>query len=258
MRYPDYYKPIDRFIYNFKTRYASKNSDCIVAISQKTKQDLIEFYNIKEEKIKVIYQSCDEVFKQILPQDLKHSIQVKYALPDKYLLNVGTIEPRKNLLLVINALKDIDPAYKLVVVGRNQPYADRVRAQIKLLNLSDRVIFLKDLPFSDLPAIYQMATVFVYPSFYEGFGIPVIEALYSGIPVVAAKGSCLEEAGGPDSLYIIPNDSSALADTLNHLLNNPVLQDKMKIAGLQYVQKFDSDLLAKQMLDCYAAVLIKN
>lgn len=258
LRYPDYYKPIDRFIYNFKTRYASKNSDCIVAISQKTKQDLIEFYNIKEEKIKVIYQSCDEVFKQILPQDLKHSIQVKYALPDKYLLNVGTIEPRKNLLLVINALKDIDPAYKLVVVGRNQPYADRVRAQIKLLNLSDRVIFLKDLPFSDLPAIYQMATVFVYPSFYEGFGIPVIEALYSGIPVVAAKGSCLEEAGGPDSLYIIPNDSSALADTLNHLLNNPVLQDKMKIAGLQYVQKFDSDLLAKQMLDCYAAVLIKN
>ncbi|EOR92958.1 mannosyltransferase [Arcticibacter svalbardensis MN12-7] len=258
LRYPNYYKAIDRFIYNFKTRYAAKNCDCIVAISQKTKQDLIEFYNIKEEKIKVIYQSCDEAFKQNQSQEFKDSIKAKYTLPDKYVLNVGTIEPRKNLLLLINALKDIDPTCKLVVVGRNQPYADQVRAQIKSLNLSDRVIFLKDLPFIDLPAIYQMASVFVYPSFYEGFGIPVIEALYSGIPVVAAKGSCLEEAGGPESVYIDPNDSSALAKALNGILSDSILQNKMKIAGLKYVQKFDSDLLAQQMIACYYAQLNKK
>lgn len=252
LRFPNYYKPINRFLYNFKANYAAKHSDRIIAISLKTKQDLIEFYKISEDKIDVIYQSCDDSFKDLLSYEDKKQIKEKYNLPEKYILNVGTIEARKNLLLIIEALPEIDPLYKLVVVGKEQSYAKQVKTRINELALSDRVIFLKDLAFKDLPAVYQLASVFAYPSFYEGFGIPVIEALYSQVPVVAATGSCLEEAGGPDSKYVDPYDSSRLASAVNEIVNDPLLKAKMISSGLRYVQKFNNQTLTKQLMDCYS------
>ena len=251
LRYPEYYKTIDRYIYNKKSEYACKNSDQIIAISERTKKDIIEFYAIPEDKIEVIYQSCDDSFKKIQQLEVQKEVIKRYELPDKYLLNVGTIEPRKNLLLVIEALQAIDPAYKLVVVGKPQAYAKLVKAEITRLNLNDRVVFLEKIPFEDLPVIYQMATVFIYPSLYEGFGIPIIEALYSKVPVIAATGSCLEEAGGPASIYISPSNSKELALQTNKILANKELQKHMTEEGLKYVQKFDNQLLAKQLMSCY-------
>ncbi|HEY0176491.1 MAG TPA: glycosyltransferase family 1 protein, partial [Pedobacter sp.] len=236
LRFPRNYKYIDRTIYNFKNRYACKHADHIIAISEQTKKDIIEYYGTEASKIEVIYQTCDDSFKHPLPEDFKADIRRKYNLPEKYILSVGTIEPRKNLLLAIQALKMVHPDFKLVVVGKKQAYAQQVIAEIERSSLSDRVIFLKDIPFTDLPAIYQLALVFVYPSFYEGFGIPIIEALYSGIPVVAATGSCLEEAGGPDSIYIDPNNASALAKALQTILEDPDLANRMRERGLTYVQ----------------------
>lgn len=253
--YPAYFKPVDRYIYHLKVRYACKNSSRIIAISECTKRDLVRLYGVQEDLIDVIYQSCDDSFKK--PRSLETNLAVtsKYNLPQKYLLNVGTIEPRKNLLLIIRALKSIDNNYKLVVVGKHQPYAQLVKKEIAAAKLDDRVIFLEGLPFTDLPSIYQMASLFIYPSFYEGFGIPVIEALYSNVPVIAATGSCLEEAGGPDSLYIDPNDPEQLALQANKVLNDQELQQHMKAKGLQYIHKFDNHLLAKQMMDCYLKAL---
>ena len=100
-----------------------------------------------------------------------------------------------------------------------------------------------------------MANVFVYPSFYEGFGIPIIEALYSGVPVVAATGSCLEEAGGPDSLYISPDDANGLAQAINQIIERPQLQKEMKEKGLEFVQKFNSPLVTQQLMNCYLGIL---
>lgn len=251
LRLPQNYKYIDRAIYNFKSRYACKYADRIIAISEQTKKDIIEYYQTDPSKIEVIYQTCDDSFKELLPVTFKETIRQKYQLPDKYILNVGTIEPRKNLLLIIQALVDIPQDYKLVVVGKKQAYAQQVMTEIGRLNLTERVIFLKDIPFSDLPAIYQLASVFVYPSFYEGFGIPIIEALYGGIPVIAATGSCLEEAGGPDSLYIDPSDPAALAGAINDVVSNPSLAESMKEKGLQYVRNFDTLPLASQLMNSY-------
>ena len=258
LRYPSHYKWIDRCIYDFKSKYACKNSDRIVAISERTKQDIIELYKINEDKIEVIYQTCDDSFKKLQSSELRESLRGKYNLPEKYILNVGTIEARKNLLLIVKAMKDINPDYKLVVVGKQQSYARLVLEEIDTLNLKERVIFLQDLPFADLPLIYQMATAFVYPSFYEGFGIPILEALYSEVPVIAATGSCLEEAGGPGSIYINPEDPTALAVQVNKVIDDGSLRKKMISAGKAYVVKFDDQILAKQMMDCYLRTLSNN
>lgn len=257
-RYPQYYKFIDRTIYNFKSRYACQHADHIIAISEQTKNDIIEYYQIDPSKIEVLYQTCDDSFKQLIPQEFKETVRRKYNLPEKYILNVGTIEPRKNLLAVVRALPAVDPEFKLVVVGKKQAYAQKVIAEIQRLGIEDRVIFLKDIPFSDLPSIYQLAAVFVYPSFYEGFGIPVIEALYGKIPVVSATGSCLEEAGGPHSLYVNPADFTALAKAVNSVLTDQNLADRMKEEGLSYAQKFNTSVLARQLMDSYRNMMSRG
>lgn len=251
LRKPQYYKFIDRMIYKFKSKYACANADRIIAISEKTKEDIVELYNINPSKIDVIYQSCDDSFKTLSSTAEKEKIKEKYQLPDNYILNVGTIEARKNLLLVIKALPKITNDSKLVVVGRETTYTALVKKEIESLGLQHRVIFLKNVPFADLPLIYQLADLFVLPSYYEGFGIPIIEALYSNIPVVAATGSCLEEAGGPNSIYVSPDDGNGLANAINKVLTDKELQETMKQKGLQYVQKFNNEIINPQLMDCY-------
>ena len=251
LRLPQQYKFIDRSIYNFKSKYACKHADRIIAISEQTKKDIIHFYHTDPAKIEVIYQTCDDAFKQLVPEEKKESVRSRYNLPEKYLLNVGTIEPRKNLKLIVQALREVPQDVKLVVVGKKQPYAAQVMDEIIKLGLEKRVIFLRDIPFSDLPAIYQSAQIFIYPSFYEGFGIPVIEALYSGIPVIAATGSCLEEAGGSGSVYIDPNNAAELTLAINTILQNSDQQSLMREKGLVHVQQFEAEVLANQLMNCY-------
>jgi len=254
LRFPQYYKFIDRKLYEWKSKSACKRANKIIAISEKTKADIIDLYGIHPKKIEVIYQSCDDSFKTPLPKETLSRIKAAYKLPEKYILNVGTIEERKNLKLAVQALKEISEDFKLVVIGKQTAYFKTVEKEIDKLGLKNRIIFLKDIPFADLPGIYQMANIFVYPSFYEGFGIPIIEALYSGVPVVAATGSCLEEAGGPNSLYISPNDAKGLAVAMNKIIENPQLQKEMKEKGLEFVQKFNSHIVTQQLMDCYLSL----
>ncbi|WP_316832233.1 glycosyltransferase family 1 protein [Pedobacter aquatilis] len=255
LRFPSYYKFIDRKLYEWKSKSACKRANRIIAISEKTKADIIEFYGIDPDKIDVIYQSCDDSFKCNLDADTLNRINLTYKLPERYILNVGTIEARKNLKLLVQALKNVDEAYKLVVIGKQTAYFKTVEKEIQQLGLNGRIIFLQNIPFSDLPGIYQLAKLFVYPSFYEGFGIPIIEALYSGIPTIAATGSCLEEAGGPDSIYISPDNADELSAAINHVLSSTALQEHMKRKGLEFVQKFNSPVVTEQLINCYKNIL---
>ena len=250
-RFPEYYQFIDRKLYEWKSKSACKRADKIIAISEKTKADIIEFYGTDPAKIEVIYQSCDDSFKEPLPVQSLKRIKLTYKLPDQYILNVGTIEQRKNLKLIIQSLKNVHDQYKLVIIGKQTSYFKEVEKEIEKLGLRNRVIFIKNIPFADLPGIYQMASLFVYPSFYEGFGIPIIEALYSKVPVIAATGSCLEEAGGPNSIYVNPEDSAGLSFQINQVLENVSLQHEMKEKGLEFVQKFNSPLVTQQLMNCY-------
>lgn len=255
LRFPHYFKWLDRTIYNLKCRYACKHADRIIAISEQTKKDIIAYYGIAESKIRVIYQSCDEGFKQRYPAEALESVREKYHLPQKYILNVGTIEDRKNLAVVVKALKHIAPEYTLVVVGKMRPYGEKIKEELKNSALEERIQFVHNVNFEDLPKVYQMASLFVYPSRFEGFGIPIIEALYSGVPVIGATGSCLEEAGGPNSFYINPDDDVALADIANRILSNTSIQEQMIQDGLAYSANFDNEILAQQLINCYVSVL---
>ncbi len=256
IRYPQYYPFLDRLIYRFKVQHAVSQANKIIAISNQTKQDLIQYFGIHDQKIEVIYQDCDPIFHQEATSSVRDVIIKKYNLPDKYLLNVGTIEERKNLILIVKALLKIDNIH-LVVVGRETKYTQTVKNFIEQNQLAERVHFLQNVVHDDLPAIYQQAEIFVYPSRFEGFGIPIIEALHSGIPVIAAKGSCLEEAGGPDSIYINPDDDFELAVQIKNIMGNNEMKLKIVNSGRQYLKKFEGRHISEQIMSLYQNV-IKN
>ena len=255
LKYPSYFNLIDRNIYEWKARNACKNADLVIAVSEQTKADLIHYFHLPPQKIKVVYQGCDQVFRQQRNEGVKEALRAKYQIPEKFILNVGTVETRKNLLVIAKALKNIPNEVSLVVVGRQTNYAEIVKKYLVKEALQSRVLFLTDVSFEDLPAIYQLAKVFVYPSCYEGFGIPIVEALCSGTPVIAATGSCLEEAGGPNSIYIDPDDDASFARQINLILQNESLQIEIKTKGLQYAEQFQEKNIAQNLMNVYQQAL---
>jgi glycosyltransferase involved in cell wall biosynthesis len=257
--FPQTYNPFDRFIYNLKFKYSCKNADLIIAISESTKKDIVRFYDIKPEKIQVIYQACNAVFYSLQGADSLNEVKMKFKLPDNYILSVGSLTERKNLKLLIKAYKYLPAEYALpiVIVGKGENYKKELEQLINTANVSDKVIWLDNLNSnSDLQAIYQMSRMLVYPSVYEGFGLPVAEALLSATPVITSNCSSLREAGGPDSLYINPADEKQLAEAIMRVLSDGNMENKMKINGLEYAKMmFDSKLSSELLINCYEKLL---
>lgn len=255
LRYPQLYKPIDRKIYTYKFRQACLQADKVIAISRQTRQDILSFFGIPEEKIEILYQGCDPVFGEPVAEAVKQAVREKYNLPSSYILYVGSIEERKNLLLLVQALKDLKEDLPVVAVGRWTPYVKTIEAYIEENRLGGRVRLLHTVSYSELPALYRMAALFVYPSFFEGFGIPILEAQKAGVPVIAATGSCLEEAGGPAALYTDPTRASELRGLIESVLNEPQLAENMRRNGWEYGRRFEPRKLAEEMRDLYRRVV---
>lgn len=251
LRYPSYYRFFDRMIYNYKFRKACKNADRIIAVSEMTKRDIVSFYHIPAEKIDVVYQGCSKEFAKEAGEETKRQVKEKYDLPERFILYLGTIEERKNLMLLAKALLHTNTDVPVIAVGKRTAYAKNVDAFIEDNNLSDRIKLISGVPFAELPALYQMASVFVFPSRFEGFGIPIIEAMNSGVPVIAATGSCLEEAGGPDSIYIDPDDVTGLAQAIDNVLTDEALRETMVKKGKEYVLRFEDKIIARDVMDVY-------
>ena len=254
LRHPEYYNPIDVFLYRRKFHATLREAQRIVAISECTKRDILAFSDFPEDRIDVIYQSCGTRFRQTATDEERAEVRNLYQLPERFILSVGTIEPRKNALLAVEAL--LQPSLSdihLVLVGRQTKY---VRKQIlpfaERNGLSGRIHLLSGVPNHHLPAIYQQALCFVYPSRYEGFGIPIIEAIQGRLPVVAATGSCLEEAGGPDCLYVHPDDAKALAEAVSRSLPGAEGREERIERNLQHIQRFENNDIAQQMLTEYS------
>ena len=248
LRHPEYYHWIDTKIYEWKFRQTLKEADCIIAISECTKRDIMELGNVSEDKISVIYQSYAPRFSTIPSAQQLADVRVRYQLPERFILSVGTIERRKNLRLAVEALPLLPSDLHLVAVGRQTSYA-------KELPQSDRLHLLSGVPDSDLAAIYAMAEVFVYPSRYEGFGIPIIEAIAAGLPVVACTGSCLEEAGGPACLYVAPDDVSGLAAALQQVVREAPGRALRIHQSQEYIKRFCGTDVAGQVLEVYRGLL---
>ena len=254
MRCPEYYNPVDVAIYKWKFRNTCKQADRIIAISECTRRDIMELGEIDDSRIHVVYQSCDTRFRLQVSPEQKQDVRVRYSLPKRYVLFVGTIEERKNALLAAQALPYLSDEIHLVLVGRQTAYAKTITSFARQNGLANRIHMLSGVPTSDLYAIYQQAECFVYPSRYEGFGIPVIEAIQSRLPVIACTGSCLEEAGGPDNVYVDPDEPQEMAMAIKSITDNPDAARQIVTRSLDYIRRFENGNVAQEMLNVYRSL----
>ena len=254
MRCPEYYNPVDVAIYKWKFRNTCKQADRIIAISECTRRDIMELGEIDDSRIHVVYQSCDTRFRQQVSPEQKQDVRARYSLPKRYVLFVGTIEERKNALLAAQALPYLSDDIHLVLVGRQTAYAKTIFSFARQNGLANRIHMLSGVPTSDLYAIYQQAECFVYPSRYEGFGIPVIEAIQSRLPVIACTGSCLEEAGGPDNVYVDPDEPQEMAMAIKSITDNPDAARQIVTRSLDYIRRFENGNVAQEMLNVYRSL----
>ena len=254
MRHPEYYHWLDTKIYTHKFHRTCQEADRIIAISECTKRDIMELGGVEPERITVIYQSCAPRFDGIASERQQQEVSRRFGLPRRFVLNVGSVEERKNMLLAVKALLRMPEDIGLVIVGRETPYAEHIRTYVRHHQLQGRVRLLHGVTDSDLAVLYAMAETFVYPSRYEGFGIPVIEAVNSGLPVVACTGSCLEEAGGPDCLYVSPDDDEALAAALMQTLKGAEGRQQRIERSRSYVRRFAGNDVARQVTEVYESL----
>jgi glycosyltransferase involved in cell wall biosynthesis len=257
LRYPEFYNPIDVKIYTTKVNHACRIADRIIAISEQTANDIVEYLKIPRNKIDVVFQGCHPIFKKVFNAEERKKILSVYNIPAEYILNVGTVEQRKNAALIVKALAQLPESMRLplVIVGRATSYKDEIVKSAKELGVEKYLIFVHDAKFQDLPAIYQGAKVFVYPSLFEGFGIPLIEAIESKVPVITSKESCFSEAAGPDSLYIDSSSAEELADNIQKVLTDQSLVTSMIQRSTEYIERFQAEVVAKGIHQVYEKVL---
>lgn len=255
LRHPEYYHWWDVEIYRRKFKSTLKEASRIIAISECTKRDILYYGDFPEDKIDVIYQGCSNRFRKSVSEADKNRVKAKYNLSDNFILNVGSIEERKNVLLAVKALGCLLDSFRMVIVGKHTKYTDEVIAYVKKNGLEDRVQILHGIPDDDLPVIYYLAKVFVYPSRYEGFGIPIIEAIQTGLSVVACTGSCLEEAGGPDCLYVSPDDVEGMANAIKQAIAE---KDVRVPRAQEYIKRFENSNLAAQVIEEYEKTINLN
>ena len=250
LRHPEYYHWLDVQIYKWKFFQTLKEADHIIAISECTKRDILYYSNYPEDKISVIYQSAAKRFANNKEEENTTILQ---GLGERYILQVGTIEERKNALESVAALEDLPKDIHLVLVGRQTAYTEQILRYARQHGLESQLHILCGVSNNDLPVLYHHASCFVYPSRYEGFGIPIIEAIQCGLPVVAATGSCLEEAGGPANSYVSPDDPHALAEAVLTMLNRT---DRAEVIARSqaYVHRFENNSVAEEVMDVYKKI----
>lgn len=259
LKHTKQYPFIDREVYKLKTKYAVRHSDKIIAVSNQTKNDLMDFCKVPEKKIEVVYQSVGTSFQNQGPGTRNEDLMQKYNLPAKYILNVGSFFPRKNqrtLIEAFNLIKD-KVEENLVLIGGVGNTRKSIEELVQQKKLEGRVKIISNALNQDLPPIYQAASVFVFPSFFEGFGIPVLEALFSKTPVIATKGGAIEEAGGKNSIYINPGSVEEIAAAMLRVLSNEPLKTKMIESGFAHAQTMTDKSFAENTMKVYKEVLAK-
>jgi len=258
--HPEDFPLFDRKVYDAKFKASCKNADAVIAVSEHTKKDIVEHFDVDPDKISVIYQTCSSVYKQKFDPERAKDVQQKYNLPDQFLLYVGSIIERKNLLAAVKAMRLLQGVVKLplVVVGQGKNYKRKVLDYIKSHHMDDQIIFPKYVSNDDLPFLYQKARVFIYPSKYEGFGIPIIEALSCRTPVITSNCTALPEAAGPGAIYSDPDKPEEIADAVIRLLTMPELYKQLINEGFNHITKFLPSKLNDDLDQFYDKLMMKN
>jgi len=244
--------------YNDQIEYAVRRSDHILAVSSATKNDLMTMLNVPDKKITVQPHGVNPRFHPIQHDELEQQ-RKKVNLPEKYILTVGTLEPRKNIPTLLSAYEALPQAirdnYALVLVGQLGWLFDETMQQIKQLQERGlNIIIRSDISDEQLPFVYNLASVFVLPSFYEGFGMPILEAMACGIPVIASNTSSLPEVIGEAGILISPENHEELTHMIAHVLNHDEQRQHLIQAGLEHVKLFTWEKSAKIALSVYTAL----
>lgn len=252
MRFPGFYKAIDRTFYKNKVKYACSSAQKIIAISEQTKEDLIRFFNVDTDKIEVVYQSVSPVF---FEHNDSQNLRSKYNLSERFILSVGTLEPRKNQLAILKAIHSEKIDYQVVFVGKTTSYTNKMIDFISMNNLSKQVLFLNNIPENDLAGLYQQAFLSVYISHFEGFGLPVIESMACGCPVITSNVSCLPETAGGAAVLCTPNNFAELGSKMKELLENDVQRNNLIMKGIERAGLFHPENFANKMISLYTGIL---
>jgi glycosyltransferase involved in cell wall biosynthesis len=254
--HPETHKSLNRWFLTLMMPRFLRAADAVIAVSECTKRDAIRFYRIPEEKITVIYEGVNPRFRPASPEAIA-AVRARYGLPERFILYVGTIEPRKNLTTLLEAFHHLLATYdlRLVIVGKKGWLYERFFRRLRELGLEGQVIFTGYVPDEDLPAIYSAADLFVFPSLYEGFGLPVLEAMACGAPVVCSNTSSLPEVAGDAALLVDPTDARALTGAMEQVLTNERLWATLRAKGMERARGFTWEKAAYRTWEVYQQVI---
>lgn len=254
-RYPMYYRALDRWLCTTRISRSVKTADRIIAVSKQTADDIVEFFKTDRSKIDIVHPSCDpQFYTQASAEKIQH-VKEKFSLPKRFIVAMGAIEERKNVVNIVKALPRLPKDIKLYCFGRWTPYALTIAATAESLGVRDRVIMIHEADFSLMPAIYSLAEALVYVSHSEGFGIPVLEGITYGVPVITSGGSSMAEAGGDAALYVNPLSPSDIGDKIEMILSSPTLKHSMTERGFDHAKQFRNDKAAEKLFEIYTRTI---
>lgn len=255
LKFPELFNKSDLYQLVNWTKYSVKKAKKVITISHSSKNDIIKSYGVQDENVAVVYPGIKQLM-QLEPHvyGIKQ-LQAKYGLSTHYVLFVGTLQPRKNITRLVEAFaklieeKDLPQELQLVVVGRRGWQFEEILAAPKKFGIEERVKFLENIPDDELDVLYRHAICYVLPSLYEGFGLPVIEAMQHHCPVITSNISSLPEAGGDAALYVNPEDIDDIAQAMKKLVTNEKLRHELIEKGKKQITKFSWEKAAKETLD---------
>lgn len=246
---------VDKFLNSKKISEACENADHIIAVSNQTKEDLINLLKVPAHKISVIYQAVTTIHRNAEEMNVYGSKVRELELPKEYLLYVGSIEPHKNIKAILRAIKQTEEKHHLVIAGRKSAHTKSIIELADNLNITNRVHILHDLDNESIVGLYKNCTMVILPSFHEGFGLPIVEAQCHNAPVITSEGGCFEEAGGDAAIYINPHNPERLTEAINRLYSDSELRSELVRKGEENIKRFDSKARTIQVFDLYKSLL---
>ncbi len=257
--FPQYHLPLNRLFLGLMMPRFLRRADAIIAVSECSKRDAVRLYGIDPARIGVIYEGVDARFRPVTDPARLAQVRARYNLPERYVLYVGTIEPRKNLTTLLEAwskirISNFEFRNSLVIGGKTGWLYEGFFARLRELGLEDEVLLPGYIADEDLPAVYSAASVFVFPSLYEGFGLPPLEAMACGTPVVCSSASSLPEVCDEAALLVEPTDVPALIQAMSRVLSDAPLRATLRARGLAQAAQFTWERTARETLAVYREV----
>ncbi|HYK07916.1 MAG TPA: glycosyltransferase family 1 protein [Candidatus Eisenbacteria bacterium] len=262
LHFPELFARRDLYQLTSWTKYSVKNASRVFTISNASRNDIIQMYQKNPKKVVVTYPGIKNELSNMNNAVNKKDMQKKFGIGENYILFVGTLQPRKNIARLIEAFSMLknneEKKIELVIVGKKGWLYEEILAAPQKFGVEEDVKFLEFVGNDDLPSLYKHAMMFVLPSLYEGFGLPVVEAMKYGTPVITSNVSSLPEAGGDGALYVNPEDVNEITKAIQKLLDNPKLREEMVKKGFEQVKKFSWEKTAKETLEVLQQVASNN